>query len=233
MSNRSVGESFIRSSDESTFPPQQVSSSIRHRVIETFVEKEDTFVYSSQPYQQSQLENLPVQTNNFKKNRNAVSFGVATLDYIVQESVETRKRIVSQYMNEIRVLIKQDDFIDGETSQSERYMVEAYKQGNIDYIADAIMTLYASSLEDVHMLVGMLTMISCVPYNAIAPKGQIMAMGLLTNKALSVRDKAIQCFEKWNSKKGLDYLKSIDCTPTWLQKYVEKVMMYIERDGIE
>ena len=76
-------------------------------------------------------------------------------------------------------------------------------------------------------------MIESVPYEAISPKGQMKAMGLLVKKSLSVRDKAIQCFEKWNSKKGLAYLKNISCSPIWLQKYVDKVIMYIERDGIE
>lgn len=76
-------------------------------------------------------------------------------------------------------------------------------------------------------------MIACVPYEAVSPKGQIMAMGLLTNKILSVRDKAIQCFERWNSKKGLAYLRNVSCYPKWLQNYVDKVIMYIERDGME
>lgn len=53
------------------------------------------------------------------------------------------------------------------------------------------------------------------------------------NKILSVRDKAIQCFERWNSKKGLAYLRNVSCYPKWLQNYVDKVIMYIERDGME
>ena len=81
------------------------------------------------------------------------------------------------------------------------------------------MSIYSSNLGEAHMLEGILTMIASVPYEAISPKGQIMAMGLLTNKILSVRDKAIQCFERWNSKKGLDYLKNISCSPRWLQNW--------------
>ena len=115
----------------------------------------------------------------------------------------------------------------------EKYMKEGYEQGQLDFIADALMRVYSSNLGDAHMLEGILTMIASVPYEAISPKGQIMAMGLLSNKTLSVRDKAIQCFERWNSKKGLDYLKNISCSPKWLQNYVDKVVMYIERDGIE
>ena len=163
----------------------------------------------------------------------SVSLGADVMDYIARAEAEVRESIISQFINEIRILIRQDDFVDGEISETEHYIIDAYNRGQIDYIADALMEVYSSSLGDAHILEGILTMISCIPYEAIAPKGQIMAMGLLTNKNLSVRDKAIQCFEKWNSKKGLDYLKNIECSPAWLQKYVGKVVMYIERDGTE
>ena len=33
--------------------------------------------------------------------------------------------------------------------------------------------------------------------------------------------------------KAVEYLKSLNCHPRWLQKYVEKVIMYLERDGEE
>ena len=98
---------------------------------------------------------------------------------------------------------------------------------------EALMQIYLKNLSNVHFLEGILVMISAVPYEIVEPKGQTMAMGLLTNKELLIRDRAIQCFEQWNSKKGLEVLKSIECQPKWLQKYVDKVIMYIERDGIE
>lgn len=210
------------------------SSSLRRDVIEAFDEEEETSTSNDYPSYQFKNENqLSPQTNNFKSKRSATLFETAILDYIAQSEAEVREKIISQYANEIRILIRQDEFIDGEVSRSERYMKEGYAQGQLDFIADALMRVYSSSLGEAHMLEGILTMIASVPYGAISPKGQIMAMGLLANKTLSVRDKAIQCFERWNSKKGLDYLKNISCSPKWLQNYVDKVVMYIERDGIE
>lgn len=203
-------------------------SSSRYRTI---VEPVRIKANSSTVQQSTEVKQASSQTSNFKTINNPITFGAEVLDYIARSEAETRKSIILQYANEIRILIRQDEFIDGEVSESELYMNDVYNKGQIDYVADALMIIYSSNFSDVHMLEGILTMISSVPYEAIAPKGQIMAMGLLTNKALSVRDKAIQCFEKWNSKKGLDYLKKIHCSPSWLQKYVDKVIMYIERDG--
>lgn len=234
MTNKMSQELFIKFRDGSTAHYLPASSSLRRAVIEAFDEEEDTSTTNDYPSYQLKDENQPSpQTNNFKSKRSTTLFERAILDYIAQSEAEIRQKIISQYTNEIRILIRQDEFIDGEVSHSERYMKEAYEQGQLDFIVDALMHVYSSNLGEAHMLEGILTMIASVPYEAISPKGQIMAMGLLTNKTLSVRDKAIQCFERWNSKKGLDYLKNISCSPKWLQNYVDKVVMYIERDGIE
>jgi hypothetical protein len=234
MNNMPVRTSFVRVQDESTPDYFTVSSSSRRPIFASSEVKESTSTGERFPVQQSaEVSQISFQTSNFNDEKSTFLFRPMVLDCIAQAEKNAREKITLQYVNELRILIQKDEFFDGEVSRSEQYMIEAYEHGQLDYIADAMMTIYSSSLDDAHMLEGILTMISCVPYEAIEPKGQIMAMGLLTNKELVVRDKAIQCFERWNSKKGLGYLKNIVCGPSWLQKYVEKVIMYIERDGLE
>ena len=146
---------------------------------------------------------------------------------------EIRKRKILQCENEILAIIQSDDYIDGEVSKSELYMEEAFENNQLDYVQEALMQIYYSNIQNAHILEGVLIMFSCMPYDAVEPKGQIVAMGLVSNKELIVKDRAIQCFERWNSKRGLDVLRSLDCHPNWLQKYVDKVIMYIERCGKE
>ena len=176
-------------------------------------------------------QNDPEYTGNFQNKRTPLLFEQDTIVSIAYYEKERKIRLLKQFVNDIRVLIKQDEFIDGELSKSEMYIRNAAENDQIDLVIEAMMEVYSDSLHDTHILEGILSMISSVSYNLVYPKGQIMAMGLLSNKELSVRDKAIQCFERWNSKKGIEYLKSLECRPRWLQKYVEKVMMYLERDG--
>ena len=197
MTNKTSQKFFIKLIDGSTTYYLPISSSLRRAVVETVDNEEDTSTSSDYPSYQSKGKNqLSPQTNNFKDKRSATLFETAILDYIAQSEAGIREKAISQCENEIRILIRQDEFIDGEVSRSERYMKEGYEQGQLDFIADALMRVYSSNLGDAHMLEGILTMIASVPYEAISPKGQIMAMGLLSNKTLSVRDKAIQCFEK-------------------------------------
>lgn len=235
MNNNLLSPHFVlTTSDNSTSYYSPASSSVCRFSSEPSEIKEGMFnddCFSTQ--QSTEACQSSFQTSNFKSAKYTIAIRKEVLDYIALKEKEAKDRIVSQYANEIRVLIQQDEFFDGIISRSEHYVMEAYERGQLDYVADAIMSVYSSSLSDAHTLEGILTMISCVPYDAIEPEGQVMARGLLTHKELAVRDKAVQCFERWNSKKGLDYLKNIDCSPSWLQKYVEKVIMYIERDGTE
>ncbi len=150
-----------------------------------------------------------------------------------KEIQKYRRGKIMQFSNEINLIISHDDYSDGEMSQSEIFMKEAYEKEQMDYVMESLMQIYLENLLNVHVLEGILVMISSVPYEAVQPKGQTMAIGLLSNKELVIRDRAIQCFERWNSKKGLGVLKSIVCEPKWLQKYVDKIIMYIERDGVE
>lgn len=175
------------------------------------------------------------ETANFGKQseQKEDAYKEAVAIRIAKYEQKQRKAAITRLVGEVSHIIQNDEFIDGEISQSETFMKNLCAETRLDYVADALMELYSVNLSNPHMLEGILLMVSSVPFELIAPKGQIMAMGLLSNKNLSVRDRAIQCFERWNSKKGLAYLKNLDCHPKWLQKYVEKVIMYIERDGID
>ena len=145
---------------------------------------------------------------------------------------KSQKQIVQQYMEDILSIILQDEFIDGEISKSAIYINKAYSNDEIEYVKTALMQLYTQNTRNAKILEGIMVMISSVSYDIIEPQGPIMALGLLQHKDLAIRDRAIQCYEQWNSKKGLEALKSLDCHPKWLQQYVEKIIMYIESDGM-
>ena len=151
---------------------------------------------------------------------------------IENKADESRSPII-QYKNDILGTILNDTFEDGTITKSEEYIKESFCPDTSDYIKTAVMELYLSNLDQPHILTGLLTMISCIPYHDAKPQCPIMALGLLQNRDISIRDKAIQVFEKWNSKEGIPILKSLKCDRKWLQRYVDKVILYLERDGVD
>ena len=229
MKSNSIGNLALSQSNEwmQICPPLSNSSlqSNNYEVAEKYNPQDSS---SNQP-----SKNLDNQTKNSHINKN-----IAFLDKMILESIaiyeeERRNLYISQLVKSIKGVIQQDEFIDGEISNSELYMKELCDNYPVDYILKALMQVYSSNLLNSKILEGVLIMVSSVPYETVAPEGQVMAMGLLSNKDLLIRDRAIQCFEKWNSKKGIPALISLECHPKWLQKYVEKVITYLERDGID
>ena len=140
---------------------------------------------------------------------------------------------IPQIKNDILGVILNDTFEDGFVTKSEEYIRETFNPDTGEDIKTAIMELYLSNLDRPFVLTGLLTMVSSIPYHDAVPQCPIMALGLLQNKDISIRDKAIQVFEKWNSKAGIPVLKSLKCDRKWLQKYVDKVILYLERDGLD
>ena len=139
--------------------------------------------------------------------------------------------IINIYINDILSTIASDEFEDGEISNSERYMKNNMTLETKDYILDALMQIYINKYNDEHVLLGVMEMISCMKYEDVEPKGQVMTLGLLQHENIYLRDRAIQVYEQWNSKKGIDVLKTLKYDQKWLQDYVDKVIKYLERDG--
>lgn len=155
------------------------------------------------------------------------------LDPFLTSEREARRTVVIQYKSDILNLIRNDYFEAGFVSQSEQYILNTANDNNVEYIREAANELYLEFYNDSHVLTGLLIMMGTLDYETAEPQGQTMALGLLQHEDISVRDRAIQAFERWNSKKGLPVLKSLHCDRTWLQRYVDKVISYLERDGLD
>lgn len=154
-------------------------------------------------------------------------------DLTLKSEGSARKTVVNQYKTDILNTILNDYFEDGIISQSEQYIISIEKPNKLEYFREAANELYLDYYNDSHVLTGLLIMMGSLQYNEAEPQGQTMALGLLQHEDITVRDRAIQAFERWNSKKGLPVLKSLHCDRIWLQNYVDKVISYLERDGVD
>ena len=150
-----------------------------------------------------------------------------------QEIDKIRKQIIDQYKIEIRSIIQNDNFEDGFYSQSEIFIDDQLTDENISYIKSALNELYLECIKNSHVLTGIMLMAGRVSYDKASPELPTMAIGLLQHKDDDVRDRAIQAFERWNSKKGLGVLESLRCEKAWMQRYVDKVIEYIKREGVD
>lgn len=146
---------------------------------------------------------------------------------------DAKRIIIEQYKVEIISTIRNDTFEDGSCSQSELFMAEQFKPETSQYIRTALNELYIHFYSNSHIITGILIMAGSISYDLVFPEGPTMALGLLQHYDYQVRDRAIQAFERWNCKKGLVVLESLRCDKKWMQRYVDKVIEYIKRDGVD
>lgn len=172
----------------------------------------------------------------YTKDNTSKEIPIVSNEYDDVRLNQDKNIIVKNLYFDILNIIQNDSFEDGEISQSEQYMDECYNDVNASYIKEALMNIYLDWFSDIHaehILTGILTMLGVRTYEEMQPHGQTMVLGLLQHRDIYLRDKAIQTFERWNSKKGIPVLEGLRCDQKWLQNYVDKVIMYLKRDGVD
>jgi hypothetical protein len=178
------------------------------------------------PYNK-ELNNLETTTKEFSFKNEILS------NNSIQDIELIRKNLVENYKTEILTIIKNDRFEDGMYSQSEAFIDEQYNKKTATYIKSALNELYIDFFRDTHVLTGIMLMAGCISYDSAFPELPTMAIGLLQHEDDEVRDCGIQAFERWNSKKGLIVLESLKCEKKWMRHYVDKVIEYIKREGVD
>ena len=155
------------------------------------------------------------------------------METIQKNEQEVRRLIVEQYKNDILSIALNDHFESGTVSSSENYITTVANDNNVSYICEAFNELYLEYYKNEHVLTSILIMLGTLSYEQVFPQGQTMALGLLQHSDIAIRDRAVQLFERWNSKKGIPLLRKQHSDCTWLQRYINTVLMYLERDGVD
>lgn len=191
------------------------------------------------------IEDVPVAssitTPNYKIDRDefedASSITTENYDDLIAEDEikksyeEYRKKKVTEYCTRILSIFMNDEFIDGEISKSELYMEKHFNELTKYYILEALSKICIDHFNNPHILEGVLTMLSSVSYDDASPFGVTMCASLLEHTSLEVRDKAVQTFERWNSKKSISILENLTYSPKWFKRYVEEVISALKEGG--
>ena len=125
--------------------------------------------------------------------------------------------------------IRYDDFAAGETSDSEEYIEEIAETHGWATTMNWLNTVYLDNYSNSEILIGLMHCLSHFGYENVKPAGPTMALGVLQHEDIFVRDYAIRAFENWNDKEAIPILKALSCEAEWLQDYVDKVIISLER----
>lgn len=173
---------------------------------------------------------IPIETKDKTKHLSDSS-SEASDDDIQKKYSAYKEQMVSKYYEEILSTFLNDEFIDGEISSSEIYMKDNFDKYTKGYILEALNKILLDNFGDSHIIEGVLTMISSIPYKEAYPQGVTLCVSLLSHQNFEVRDKAVQTFERWNSRSGISILERLHCSPAWFQKYIDDVITALKEEG--
>lgn len=126
-------------------------------------------------------------------------------------------------------LIYNEEVEVGYSTQAESYIEELVTNNKLvamNWLSDIFLKYYGEE----RVLIGILHAISHIEYQAVYPQGQHIAMSGTCHRDIVVRDYAIKAFENWGNTDSLQILKNIKYPETWLQRYVDKIILELEEE---
>ena len=130
-------------------------------------------------------------------------------------------------------IMKQDDFIAGENSNTEAFIRSIAETVGWVKTVNWLQKVTLDHFNDSPVVEGILHSISHFAYVDMNPGGVFIALGVLQHKDIYVRDCAIRAFENWNSKQAIPVLESLSCEAEWQQQYINDVLTTLKAEGIE
>lgn len=146
---------------------------------------------------------------------------------------ELTEELVSKYIIILKRIIQNDSYESGVLSEIEQYMDEFCNNSNILFIKEATQQIFWDDYSNTHMMQGILRLLRSKSYEEMNSQGQTICLGLMQHKSITIRDQAIQTFEKWNSKKAIKQLRFVNCPTKWMKNHMDKVLQYLELHGTD
>lgn len=84
--------------------------------------------------------------------------------------------------------------------------------------------IYLENIKNEEMIVGLLRVISHLPYESLYPVGMTIAAASLSHQSNRVKENGIRAFENWEDKRSIVLLEVIECSDPSLRKYRDQVI---------
>ena len=186
--------------------------------------------YNSSSSVLTKIENMSKLDSSIKtveSKNTSDNYFEKTKDEIITEEV---KKKTETFKKEIFDILCKDKYETGEFSKIDFYF-EHISEDSLVYIKPALLSILSENEDDNHIIEGVLHVFSKLPYELMKPHAPTACIALFSHKSIMIKNKAIQVFEKWNSKDSVKQLENHSCSPAWVQQHLENVIKYINEFG--
>lgn len=139
------------------------------------------------------------------------------------------QQLKSQFTPNLTKLILESDFEYGIDSEVDVF-VRDQMNNNALATKSWLNDIFVENFSNPAMLIGILQIISRLPYLDVYPEGQTMALAALSHDSVEVKECGVRAFENWGSLASLNILKKLHVSPLWLQEYIDTVVQYLQKE---
>ena len=192
-----------------------------------FYPKNETVKYNDD------LSNTNEKVNRFN---NSLGFNEYLKSIIVEKSITTellnKKQTndsVKKFRNKVIQLSLNEDLEFGKIGMSTKYVSEQLSKDKGELLQE-LQDIALENMDNKHLVYSIIHTFAHLEYDVVYPTGPVFALAMSRHEDIEIRDCSIQCFEMWNKKKSLNYLKLIKIEEEWLNEYFQEVIKDLEEE---
>lgn len=163
-------------------------------------------------------------------------FAPSSIDSIVsQEEIFTdllkdRQNVSRQYFSHRLLYLFETEYFEYGLYNNADKLVAEYMETDPIQTKEWLNSLLIDNFARPSVLTKLLRILANFDYQDIYPEGPTMAALTLHHRDLEVQECSVRAFESWRSIKSIEILDNLKVADGWLQKYIDKVVMYLKRD---
>jgi hypothetical protein len=124
-------------------------------------------------------------------------------------------------------LLSVEEFEAGVSNPSEFYVSKLLLE-NKNLTNQLLIRIYIDNLENSHVMIGILHMMSHFNYKDVY-NAQSIALAALSQADDDVKDLAVRCYENWGDKDCIRVLETVHSDTKWLQSYIDGVIIDLKK----
>jgi len=151
---------------------------------------------------------------------------------LIDENYINKTRLKSlklKFTKKLITLISEEDFEYGIGTKADK-LVKEQMQLNLLVSKTWLNSIFVENFENIHVLIGLLRIITRIDYQTISPEGQTMAIAALSHKNTEVKECGVRAYESWGTQESLKILENLEVSPSWLQEYINEVVSDIRNE---
>ncbi len=201
-----------------------ISSSFEDGLLEF----DEEFPFVNSVTATSPLNNDEANSSNFGNARSSLEIEKYTLGFVAKYVKEQKKALLKHITNDLVSKLRYFSYDDESMDAIWMTYDSILEKISIEYLGEVLQGIFLSHNDYPNILCGICRLLTSLELDEVYPWGPMILVGLLNHKNETVKEYSVILLDNWKDKSLIPVLRNIDCHSSWLQAYVQDVLLSLE-----